>query len=880
MPTPIQTKLNQLRQSGFDPGAQVTNETDCGYGGRLQQFANVTIYYHAVMGSVAHEVHGGIRTKYLSMGGHDINPATRNRFFGFPLSDEKNSGDDRCRVSQFEWGAIYWINGGVAVYGKLYTAYQTSGGETGRLGYPIADPVAVAGGQASFFEHGLLYFGDKSNGQVIEITYQMPQLGQPWMITPAGMPDKEVVRFTFFNSLMNTNIAGHLFEELFNGRIFLKETAGQTEVPLIFDFTSVNETPATPSMKTFSCAITLKGAVKNYQLYDIILKFPSRIHAIAPHAVYVKDSWHDFNFIHATDIHVSRRLDGFRKFFRDKNMDDAVRNFNNFNDNFREFIQYANRLHRQGKLDFIMMTGDLVDYCFEDGGKGYHLNNYVYFENIIRGLTGKPDQVQNDELIVPVFTSLGNHDYRVKAYYPMFTVDAPAPVSNRDMEQFASMNLTKDEATLLTKELLGIRSMVSTDRAYEMVKPDRNNLGRNLDHYFKNICRNNSYSIMLGEHEVIMIDGKWDDEPIDSNWETFKYALGVKGEATDNFADSSPDSVGFADDELNIVRNALQKDGLVIIGFHDPVINPRSSDYSWFLRESVRTANPAPYTNEMRKYLLRKDLNAFVTLNTGKRVVVDPTVNAHPGWSRTTSFWFHEGNGTDLLDYGVMRGKQERFLKMISGAENSRRPADLVLSGHVHKNWESRLIWDAASGKMRFCHDFYTENPAAYYHSYDLDMKGDEKIEAGDPYNNAIANVFKLIRSKQKRIHVEITSAAGNNEQPEQRGSGVWWIRTKPYPYTLNEQQTLARSQQWWLNLRPLLVQTAALGPSEWLRSPEKQPDFRGCRLIAVQNNIISQVRYVTNEGIKKELSNRRPAGTEHVPQGHLGGTAVIRDLQ
>ena len=119
-------------------------------------------------------------------------------------------------------------------------------------------------------------------------------------------------------------------------------------------------------------------------------------------------------------------------------MKDAKENFNNFNDNFRAFISYANKLHRLGELDFIIITGDIVDYIFENkfeeinvfghnvgipvSDMTYNSNNFVYFENIVKGLSGKPDMVRNEELKVPIFTSLGNHDYRVAAYFPITRV--------------------------------------------------------------------------------------------------------------------------------------------------------------------------------------------------------------------------------------------------------------------------------------------------------------------------------------------------------------------------------------------------------------------------------------------------------------------------
>ena len=216
-----------------------------------------------------------------------------------------------------------------------------------------------------------------------------------------------------------------------------------------------------------------------------------------------------------------------------------------------------------------------------------------------------------------------------------------------------------------------------------------------------------------------------------------------------------------------------------------------------------------------------------------------------------------------------MRGSQEDFLKMITGVKNSPRPADLVLSGHVHKNWESRLIWDAASQRMRFCHEFYTESPGRYYHSYDTDVKADGSFTIAGPAMASHALLSALVQSKQRRIHVEIANDASDTAQPEQRSSGIWWIKTKPYPYTLNAQPTVAHAKQWWLNLRPLLVQTSALGPSEWLRAPEHQPDFRGCRLITVQDGTITNIGYVTNEAIKKEISGTH-GRFDHIDVTHV----------
>src|SRR5690606_16936126 len=136
-----------------------------------------------------------------------------------------------------------------------------------------------------------------------------PQLGHPWLIPSSEFNTRQVISFSFNKSHMNANIAGHLVEELFNGRIFLKQTRGNNEVKLKFNFTDMKELPGfAPGISKFASSVRIEAltSVKQNTLYDIILKFPGRSHSIAPHSLYFKDNWEDFKFIHATDVHVSK----------------------------------------------------------------------------------------------------------------------------------------------------------------------------------------------------------------------------------------------------------------------------------------------------------------------------------------------------------------------------------------------------------------------------------------------------------------------------------------------------------------------------------------------------------------------------------------------
>lgn len=178
--------------------------------------------------------------------------------------------------------------------------------------------------------------------------------------------------------------------------------------------------------------------------------------------------------------------------------------------------------------------------------------------------------------------------------------------------------------------------------------------------------------------------------------------------------------------------------------------------------------------------MFRLSPSDFVTHVVSNNATVDLEKNVHPAWSRDRSFYFHEGNGDDLLDFAVMRGYRDNLLKMIAGLEHAARPADLILSGHVHKNFECRLFWEPSVSKFRIAHEFYTENPAVYYHSYDSILEGDGKFNVPSINSSHIGYLENLSKSSIRRLRVQVTEEAKINEAPQEGGSGVWSIRTKP----------------------------------------------------------------------------------------------------
>ncbi|MEJ2248481.1 MAG: metallophosphoesterase, partial [Candidatus Lokiarchaeota archaeon] len=200
---------------------------------------------------------------------------------------------------------------------------------------------------------------------------------------------------------------------------------------------------------------------KSFILFDLVQfsqndkEVKRNFHSIA---IFNKD-WKDFNFIHVTDFHVARRNDFIAYFLKLKTLyrvRKQGRNFNeltysekltldrnykfqqgiqeerlddfrhgklNFNFDLRLFIKYVNEVAKTGKLDFIIITGDLIDFIEIAYGNNKYENNFHVLLDILLGKNNKTKFTDTEllnltELNVPIFTLVGNHDYR-KGHYSL-----------------------------------------------------------------------------------------------------------------------------------------------------------------------------------------------------------------------------------------------------------------------------------------------------------------------------------------------------------------------------------------------------------------------------------------------------------------------------
>ena len=153
------------------------------------------------------------------------------------------------------------------------------------------------------------------------------------------------------------------------------------------------------------------------------------------HPIYVPPEKDYLNIAHISDTHVSRRWDAMGYWakkrdeearrikdssFKSKCFPDGGKtpwsDFNNPNRNFEEALKKANE---NSEVDIIIISGDLIDYNL--GYCGDVKDKEKYFRHVIKSYYYNYNWPLFYEILLknykkPVFTILGNHDYRLAPY--------------------------------------------------------------------------------------------------------------------------------------------------------------------------------------------------------------------------------------------------------------------------------------------------------------------------------------------------------------------------------------------------------------------------------------------------------------------------------
>lgn len=149
--------------------------------GRFTHYRFGSIYWTPELG--AHEVHGAIVAAWESSG-WETGP------LGYPRTDEEPVGDGVGRVSEFQRGAIYWTPqlGSHVVQGAIHARYAADGGPArSGYGYPISDEQPVLRGRVSHFQRADVFW-DRRDAYVVYPSpppeTRPPELVGRWELAP------------------------------------------------------------------------------------------------------------------------------------------------------------------------------------------------------------------------------------------------------------------------------------------------------------------------------------------------------------------------------------------------------------------------------------------------------------------------------------------------------------------------------------------------------------------------------------------------------------------------------------------------------------------------------------------------------------------------
>ncbi len=433
---------------------------------------------------------------------------------------------------------------------------------------------------------------------------------------------------------------------------------------------------------------------RNFVMFDI--QFEKK--KINYHSIVIsKNNWSNFSFIHATDLHLAERNDRIYELIKKrykkirkselekhlgklknkKNLfkgshhlelkQSLLRRFINPNNQFRKLIKIINKKVYHNELDFVVITGDIIDFTLiskiikknnKTADFRYENTNWQVFKDIItnypqknrpkfRGLS------QNEELLCPVFTILGNHDFRIASY---------------DLNwggMYKKMGLNAFEALSLN-EILSTSPIDAITKSYGALKGYWSEINPSLD-----------FSVKLGKNLFIFLN---------SGPDSFKNVRDLLG--------GHPSVTGLSSRQINYLENIVNFnydiDDTIFLFLHGPPINTR--------QKQGMVKRLGKMLGKRNKYMISASFKESIIKKLEKS----------PLEARI--------DGKFNVKYGTISTNWE---KLITFCKNY---CVLVLSGHTHKHQEYRLqdpegymtkVFDAPPFNLK-----KIENPAAVF--YDI----------------------------------------------------------------------------------------------------------------------------------------------------------------
>ncbi|MFX1573825.1 MAG: metallophosphoesterase [Promethearchaeota archaeon] len=451
---------------------------------------------------------------------------------------------------------------------------------------------------------------------------------------------------------------------------------------------------------------------RNFVMFDIVYsKININYHSI----VVSKQEWNNFSFVHATDLHLAERNDRIYGIVKNwtassikKNVDEFINIFRkklkikkmkedqkeslteleiplrkrliNPNNQFRKFIKIMNRRVLKNDIDFIVITGDLVDFTVlsrlskkvrKIGQFEYNESNWKIFKQIV--LNSKDEKhykgvIKGEELLCPILTIVGNHDFRPYHYDITWA------------EMYKKIGLNAAEAVALNELFSAspITALVKTSMA--------------LKGYLSEINPSLDFSLFLGNNNFIFLN---------TGSDSFK-----------NFKDlimGHPSVTGLLNKQIlfleNLINHKIKEGTNTFLFLHGPPINTGEKKIKIKLFEKKGSRIIKNKVEDFKESILKK-LGKIAS-----KARIDGSFN---------------------VKYGTVSSNWEKLI------EFCKDHCLLTLAGHTHTLREYRLEDPETKTKVYAALPFSLkkiENPAAvFFDDYSEILTDAETIQTKSPF--------------------------------------------------------------------------------------------------------------------------------------------------
>lgn len=382
-----------------------------------------------------------------------------------------------------------------------------------------------------------------------------------------------------------------------------------------------------PSVVRLQLSVPCPELHRRTTIFDLEVECPGR-HFHKAGAVALHKPGAEFRIALATDLHLAARWDEFEEEFsrmpgQDEPADLALTRFSeteafsrrtilntyvNPNHNLGLFIRAVNALAERDKADAVILSGDLVDYKFSrhrsEGGTAFADTSWKLLHDLLLGATG-----HTPRLNVPLFTSTGNHDYRLYPYrfrtYGMRHAGLPDEVSERHLRAQGEWRWWK----YAPGDLDAIR--IDSGDAHS------------LDYYFREFNPCLDYEVSLGGTRFLMLDSGPDAITNLGHLSTVRRRRFTQG--LRNL--TAPHSDGFGDRQIEYLQRWFGETGeqTAVVISHAPLIFPPEQSAA-LLKVPAPGAGSA---SEFERMLTDRGLDRRGIF--GNQLPVFQALRAHPG---------------------------------------------------------------------------------------------------------------------------------------------------------------------------------------------------------------------------------------------------------